>query len=52
MDPKMTLKVNKKGLDSGIISNKKNNESNMKNLSFGPSKKPFRIKQKFNGLGS
>jgi len=48
----MTLKVNIKGLDSGIIFNKKNNESKMKNPSLGPSKKPFRIKQKFNGLGS
>jgi hypothetical protein len=48
----MTLKVNKKGLDSGNISSKKNNDSNKKNLSFGPSKKPFRIKQKFNRIES
>ena len=48
----MTLKVNKKGLDSGIISNRKYNDPNFKNLSLGPSKKPFRIKQKFIDLGS
>lgn len=52
MDPKMTLKVNKKGIDSGMVSNRKYYESSYKNVSLGPSKKPFRIKQRLIGLES